>query len=252
MAPPKLFQNTTIITFNPSTSSLEVLHNHSLLIDNARIAAIAPSIPAPPDAEIVDATGKILTPGLINTHTHMWQAAYRSLAPDVTLMDYFVRFGQYAPITAHFSKDDVFVSALQGYLEGLNAGTTTCVEHAHANWGVGVLEGAYEAAVQSGSRVWWCCAAEEREGITLKQAREVMGMVTERNEGEGDALVKLGYAWDGLGYVAGDEQKVEEEKKAIRYVLSAMRDCLGFADLCLQRAQSRGDHHSSPRWSVEV
>lgn len=97
------------------------------------------------------------------------------MAPDVTLVSYFVNFGQYSAGTKAFSPEDVHVSAMEGYLEGLNAGTTTFVEHDHANWDVRALERSYEAAVESGGRVWWCAAAEEREGVSLAEARGVMG-----------------------------------------------------------------------------
>lgn len=175
MSQHKLFQNATLITFNPSTASLEVLHNHSLLIKDDRVVKIAPSIAPPENAEIIDGTNKIISPGFINTHTHMWQAAYRSAGPNVTLHDYFLRYGQFSPSVQHFSAEDVYVGTLEGYLESLNAGTTTCVEHAHANWDVGAVRRAYDAAVESGSRVWWCCAAEDREGCAKGEAAGVMG-----------------------------------------------------------------------------
>ena len=67
------------------------------------------------------------------------------------------------------------MSAVVGYLEGLNAGTTTCVEHAHANWGLDVMEASYDAAVESGGRVWWCAAFEEKEGMSVEEERGLLG-----------------------------------------------------------------------------
>lgn len=183
-----LFTNATLITPVPSTTttsnappSLQILHNHSLLTTSSHITAIGPTPtiqPPTPETQIVSCTGKILTPGFINTHTHTWQTAYRTLGPDVTLSEYFTRFSQYSPAatTLFASDNDVFVSTLTGYLEGLNAGTTTFVEHAHANWGLRAMEATYEAAGASGGRVWWCCAAEAREGVRVEEARGVMGM----------------------------------------------------------------------------
>jgi cytosine/adenosine deaminase-related metal-dependent hydrolase len=55
-----------------------------------------------------------------------------------------------------FSPHDVYISSLEGYLEGLNAGTTTFVEHAASNWRDDVVMPGYEAARDSGARVWWC------------------------------------------------------------------------------------------------
>lgn len=42
------------------------------------------------DAEIVDATGRIIIPGFVDTHRHTWEAAIRTSAPNATLDDYFV------------------------------------------------------------------------------------------------------------------------------------------------------------------
>lgn len=41
--------------------------------------------------------------------------------------------------------------------------------------------------------------------------------IRDRNEAESDALVRLGFAWDGMSSVAGDETKLGQEKAAIRY-----------------------------------
>lgn len=45
------------------------------------------------------------------------------------------------------------------------------------------------------------------------------GEVRDQAEGK-DALVRLGYAWDGFGAVAEDEEKLKAEKEWIRFVLS--------------------------------
>jgi hypothetical protein len=55
-----------------------------------------------------------------------------------------------------FSAHDVYISSLEGYLEGLNSGTTSFVEHAASNWRDDVVMPGYEAARDSGARIWWC------------------------------------------------------------------------------------------------
>lgn len=41
-----------------------------------------------PDAKRIDATGKIVMPGLINTHTHVAMALLRGISDDVPLMEW--------------------------------------------------------------------------------------------------------------------------------------------------------------------
>ena len=42
-----------------------------VLVQNGKVTQIAPSIPAPPDTQVIDATGKWVTPGLIDMHVHL-------------------------------------------------------------------------------------------------------------------------------------------------------------------------------------
>ena len=63
---PILIQNATILT-----GTGEQLDRASLLLENGKIRALGDSIDAPPGAQIVDANGKWLTPGLIDVHSHL-------------------------------------------------------------------------------------------------------------------------------------------------------------------------------------
>ena len=60
-----------------------------VLIENGQIREIAPQI-AIDDADIVDCSGKIVMPGFIDTHHHMWEGAFRSSGTDQMLNDYFL------------------------------------------------------------------------------------------------------------------------------------------------------------------
>ncbi len=51
----------------PNTSIL----NGSVLLRDGKIAAVGASITAPPDALVIDGTGKYVTPGIIDVHSHI-------------------------------------------------------------------------------------------------------------------------------------------------------------------------------------
>ena len=55
-----------------------VFWNHDMLIEDKAIKEIAPSISCS-DAKIIDASGKYIYPGLINTHHHFFQTFVRNL-----------------------------------------------------------------------------------------------------------------------------------------------------------------------------
>ncbi len=73
-----------------------------VLVSNGRIARIAPSIIAPAGATIVDATGKTLLPGLIDSHTHVYgDALQQALVFGVTTeLDMFTNVGEAARLRA--------------------------------------------------------------------------------------------------------------------------------------------------------
>src|SRR5713226_5358031 len=49
---------------------LAVIPDGTMLIRDGRIAAVGSRIEIPPDAEIVDAGGRIVLPGFVDAHTH--------------------------------------------------------------------------------------------------------------------------------------------------------------------------------------
>jgi len=99
-----------------------------LLIEHGLIRAIAPSLPQT-DAEIVDVSGKLLMPGMVDTHRHTWQTLLRGLGCDWSVLDYLAAVR--VKLAPAFSAEDVYLSNYAGALEALDSGVTTLVDHAH-------------------------------------------------------------------------------------------------------------------------
>ncbi|WP_179377881.1 amidohydrolase family protein [Rhodococcus sp. ACS1] len=98
-----------------------------ILIEDGVIVAVGPSITEEAD-EVIDATGRVVIPGLIDTHRHLWETVLRNSLPDGDLMDYFqstLTRGQF------FRPDDVYNSNLLGAAGALNAGITTVLDWSH-------------------------------------------------------------------------------------------------------------------------
>ncbi len=64
--PPVLIRNATILT-----ATGEEIRGGSILFRDGRIVAVGASVSAPSDAQVVDGTGKFVTPGIIDTHSHL-------------------------------------------------------------------------------------------------------------------------------------------------------------------------------------
>ncbi len=63
-----LLKNARIITANGN----EVIERGDVLIENNRIVQVGTNITAPSGAEVMDMSGKTITPGFVDTHAHMW------------------------------------------------------------------------------------------------------------------------------------------------------------------------------------
>src|SRR6266705_2152171 len=64
--PPVLIRNATIMT-----AAGQEIQGGSILFKDGRIVAVGTNVQAPTDATVVDGTGKWVTPGVIDTHSHI-------------------------------------------------------------------------------------------------------------------------------------------------------------------------------------
>jgi cytosine/adenosine deaminase-related metal-dependent hydrolase len=121
-----LIRGATIITMDAQGD----LAQGDLLVMGDTITGIAPSLSVD-DAQLVDGTGCILIPGLVNAHMHTWQTALRGLAANWTLLEYFKNM--HAGLATVFEPQDLHIATLMGALNQLNCGTTTLVDWCHNN-----------------------------------------------------------------------------------------------------------------------
>lgn len=101
----------------------------SILIEGNRIVAVGPASEVPQEADrVIDARGKMVLPGLVNTHHHLYQTLTRCLpaTQNVSLFDWLKTL---YPIWANLTAEGVYVSALIGLAELLLSGCTTSMDH---------------------------------------------------------------------------------------------------------------------------
>ncbi len=140
-----LLKNATIITMDAQGD----LPRGDVLITGDTLTEIAHSIHAD-NAQVVDASGFIVIPGLINAHMHTWQTALRGLASNWTLLEYFQKM--HAGLATVFAPQDLHIATMVGALNQLNCGTTTLADWCHNNPTPQHNDAAMDGLLQSGIR----------------------------------------------------------------------------------------------------
>ena len=140
-----LIRGATIVSMDDEVGDLV----GDVLIEGDRIVAVGPALQAA-DAAVVDATGHIVIPGLINAHMHTWQTALRGVASNWTLLEYFKHV--HAGLATVFQPEDIAIANLMGALNQINCGTTTLVDWCHNNPTPAHTDAAIDGLIASGIR----------------------------------------------------------------------------------------------------
>jgi 5-methylthioadenosine/S-adenosylhomocysteine deaminase len=110
--------------------SLGELSDADVLIRDGVIVAVGHDLSTSiRDADVIDATGRLVIPGLVDTHRHVWQGAIGGFTPQMTGAGYgpAVLNG----IAPRYLPEDIYAGALWGALQALDAGITTIADWAH-------------------------------------------------------------------------------------------------------------------------
>lgn len=119
-----IFKNAMVVTMN---QQMEILQNCDVLVENDRIISVGDIKPEDAEnAKIIDCTGKLLMPGLINGHTHVPMALLRNYADDIELQTWL--FEHIFPAEDKLTGKDVHWGSLLGIMEMLASGTTCFID----------------------------------------------------------------------------------------------------------------------------
>ena len=119
---PLLIDGGTVVVMDQAGTIIE---GGAVLVEGDHIAAVLePGAPRPTDAEVIDATGHLVIPGLVNSHGHAAMSLLRGLADDLPLLTWLEEhiFPAEAALVA---PDFVYWGTLLSSVEMLKGGTTT-------------------------------------------------------------------------------------------------------------------------------
>lgn len=188
---PLLIENGTLIS---SGGKPFVAANHSVLIEEGRIARVAPAGRFGRfSGKRMDASGKVVMPGLINAHTHFYSTFARGMIGTKPAGDFAgVLRNLWWRLDRALTLEDCYYSALVALLDCIRQGTTTVIDH-HASPGairgsLGVIE---RAVREAGLRACLCYEVSDRDGAGtaregLAENREFIERCGRRN----DAFIK--------------------------------------------------------------
>lgn len=122
-APALLVTNGTFLTLKPGQET--PFQGYMVVDDDGRIGEVAAGNPpvnlrAP---KTIDASGKIISPGFISAHSHIWQSAFRGLAANQYVNGWVAII--YRQQAIHATPEDFYWFTLHGCLDHLRHGITS-------------------------------------------------------------------------------------------------------------------------------
>jgi putative selenium metabolism protein SsnA len=165
-----LIKNGIIVTLEEPN---RILTGHELLIEDGLIKSIllrrsASNI----RARVIDARGKVVMPGFINTHMHFYSSFARGLTRAAPSADFpQVLRNLWWRLDRRLRLDDCDCSAMVAGLEAIRHGTTTIIDHhASPNAIKGSLGRIARAVKELGLRACLCYEVSDRDGGKIAQA----------------------------------------------------------------------------------
>lgn len=201
----KLIKAGWVVSLDSRIGDLEA---GDILIEDDKIIDVGHGIDAE-DAEIVDAKGMIVMPGLVNAHIHLWQSGFRGMGVEWVGADYFR--DMHGNMATHFTAEDYYLGTLAGAVKQLNTGVTTVFEWSHGLRDLEMAERAVDALEESGIRAVFghgTAKPPNKPGETphshIPHPRDRVDALRGGRLGSDDNLVTLALAILGAEYATWD------------------------------------------------
>lgn len=117
----KVIKNGNVITMDEKKE--KKVEKLDIVIEDNKIIDIVSNYQGSCDLEI-DASDKIVMPGLINCHTHLGMSIFRAVNDNDTLNDWLTK--KIWPIESKMTPDDIYYATLLSIIEMIKTGTTCC------------------------------------------------------------------------------------------------------------------------------
>lgn len=173
-----------------------------------------------PDEEFFDADGKVIMPGMINCHTHIYSAYARGMAVSKPTRNFIELLeNQWWALDKKLTVEDAYLSALATGSESIRLGVTTFIDHHAAPFHItGSLEALADATRKLGIRGDFCYEISDRDGHdkALEGIKENIDFMKKYNTNDQDQI--HGHIGLHASFTISDEtlEKCQEEMQGVK------------------------------------
>lgn len=140
-----LFRHGFVMSGNDELGDLE---RADVLIDGSRIEQVGSGLDDA-GAEVIDASGMLIMPGMADTHTHLWETPFKGRVSEAWGWEYFTNMH---PLASWLTPEDVYAGTYAGAVESLAAGVTSMFDYCTCIMSPEHADAAVEALRASGIR----------------------------------------------------------------------------------------------------
>ncbi|MDQ2836078.1 MAG: amidohydrolase family protein [Actinomycetota bacterium] len=173
-----------------------------VLITADRISAIGVDLDVVAD-EVIDATDRLVIPGLIDSHNHLWQSPLRGLADECWADEYF---GAVHPTSGRFDADDMYTATYASAVDMLAVGVTTTFDFCHSVNSLRHADASIAALQAAGLRAIFGYSFRDRPEVARRSFHGLDDRIADVSRVHADmsktnSLVQLGIALNNIEQV---------------------------------------------------
>ena len=121
-----LIRGATVLSMDGDIGNLA---HSDILIEGSTITALGENLEAG-DAVLIEASGMIAMPGMVDTHRHSWEGQLRRINPNAATLEDYCNATHFS-FAKYYRPADMYIGNLLSALGCIDAGITTVVDNSH-------------------------------------------------------------------------------------------------------------------------
>lgn len=181
-----LIRGGTVLTMDDALGNFA---EGDVLVRGTQIIAVGQHLDAE-GAQVIDAKGMIVMPGMVDTHRHAWEGQLRRINPDSPSLEDYCNATHFS-FAKYYRPQDMYVGNMLTALGCINAGITTIIDNSHNARSGAHSDAAIEALQDAGIRAVHAPGAPLSGTWASEQWPQDLGRLKDKYATDPDALVSL-------------------------------------------------------------